>query len=112
MKRFLHLLSAAAVAAAISVCVAPSLVKDEAITVAGLWTLARPAQCVPSDFYFSEKQWLADARSVVAAVQFLWEIRQSSSSIPAPSSSALAAAEMPLLTHANIASDPPPADPT
>jgi len=40
---------------------------------AGVCRLALPPKGVTRGFYFHKNQWLADARTLAASAQFLWE---------------------------------------
>jgi hypothetical protein len=119
MKRFTHLFLAASVAGAITVGVAPSQVKEEAVMFAGLWQLARPPKAMTRDFYFGERQWLADARSMAAALQFLWDSGRHGGVVHGGVAPGLMAGQPEeLLTHENGSSNrpalqlPSAADPT
>ncbi len=56
---------------------APALLKDTSLASVNLGPFS-----MRHNFYFGKRQWLADARTVVAAVQYLYQVRSSSSADP------------------------------
>ncbi len=81
----------------------PQTLADGRSVLAAVWEAARPPRGVTASFYFHQKQWLADARTLASTLNYLYESTPEEPAAPG----FLTRGEAQLLTRADHSSNGP-----